>query len=183
MGKIEIISRKTLEAAINKLMGRNDVRLVEADPVEHKWNLVVGDAVVSSGLNGTAILEDCMDGSEGEFVHIVAGTILVYEQWQKSEKVRTYPIHKNTDTCHCGGKLVRNPNSGESTTLVGFFSPPGHDHDDNCLTRLYHCSSCGQNYSLSKRRSCTYPGCDWVGKAECSVCGGGPLLDKWPDEV
>lgn len=83
---IEVISRKTLENAINTLMKRNDVKLVVTDHTENKWDLVVGDNVVSSGLDGNAILEDCMDGSENEFVHLVAGTILLYEQWQASSK-------------------------------------------------------------------------------------------------
>jgi len=64
----------------------------------------------------------------------------------------------------------------EGRTLVGYYSPPGHDHDDNCVTRYYACPN-NHRQSTSKRNTC--PVCDWRGKAECFCCG--PKVDAWPD--
>jgi hypothetical protein len=63
-------------------------------------------------------------------------------------------------------------------TLVGYFSPPGHDHDDNCLSRTYRCT-CGHSIHISLRRRCSNPDCDWVGKDEC-FCHKGKKVDEWP---
>jgi hypothetical protein len=65
-------------------------------------------------------------------------------------------------------------------TCVGYYSPPGHNHDDNCTSRVYKCT-CGKTKVLSIRRRCPNPECDWVGKATC-FCHEGPKLDKWPEE-
>lgn len=62
-------------------------------------------------------------------------------------------------------------------TLVGYYSPPGHDHNDNCLVRTYACPN-GHRFSYALRRRC--PACDWVGKSEC-FCHTGQKLDAWPD--
>jgi len=61
-------------------------------------------------------------------------------------------------------------------SLVGFYSPPGHDHDDNCLVRTYYCED-NHAYRVSKRRRC--PVCDWVGKESCS-CHPDKKVDEWP---
>lgn len=67
--------------------------------------------------------------------------------------------------------------ASETKTMVGYSSPPGHNHDDNCLLRMYVCDQCGHNHKVSKRRRC--PACDWVGKDSC-FCHKGPKLDEWP---
>jgi len=70
---------------------------------------------------------------------------------------------------------------GTRETLVGYISPPGHDHDDNCQYRVYECKN-GHKMEVYKRRRCSYPGCTWVGQETCS-CHEGPKVDKWPEEV
>ena len=75
----------------------------------------------------------------------------------------------------CGGAFVSH--SGEGSTLLGFASPPGHNHDDNCLVRVYQCAS-GHDTALSVRRRCE--SCDWVGKTGC-FCHQGQKVSKWPD--
>jgi hypothetical protein len=70
---------------------------------------------------------------------------------------------------------------GTRKTLVWWNSPPGHDHDDNCMSRHYMCRECGHQHKVSLRRTCPTPGCDWKGRAEC-FCHDGSKLDKWPDE-
>lgn len=64
-------------------------------------------------------------------------------------------------------------------TLVSYNSPPGHNHDDNCITKEYICEN-GHEITLSVRNKCPNPDCDWVGKEEC-WCHPGEKLDKWPD--
>lgn len=81
----------------------------------------------------------------------------------------------------CDGVLVDDPAS-ETWTLVGYASPPGHDHDDNCVKRYADCPKCKQLCCLSIRRRCNVPGCGWIGKAACDRCGG-EKLDEWPSGV
>ena len=77
--------------------------------------------------------------------------------------------------CDCGVGMVAGP-IGE--TLVGYRSPPGHDHNDNCMSREYTCG-CGNRKVVSLRRRCPNPDCDWVGKEEC-FCHEGKKVDEWP---
>ena len=77
-------------------------------------------------------------------------------------------------TCECGAEFAST--TWESSTCVGYTSPPGHDHDDNCVTRAYVCLL-GHETQLTARNSC--PMCDWRGKKEC-FCHKGPKLDDWP---
>ena len=77
------------------------------------------------------------------------------------------------------GKELRSV--GQTRTLLGYMSPPGHDHDDNCVKRGYICTEeCGYKIIISKRNRCPHPDCDWVGKAEC-FCHEGPKVDEWPE--
>lgn len=69
--------------------------------------------------------------------------------------------------------------SGTASTCVGSFSPPGHDHDDNCRSREYTCDDGHKSY-FHRRNRCPNEDCDWVGKAEC-FCHPGPKVDEWPD--
>lgn len=59
----------------------------------------------------------------------------------------------------CGMAFVRYLDGGQ--TCVGFYSPEGHDHDDNCIKRYYVCPQ-GHETKFSLRRSC--PACDWKGQ-------------------
>ena len=79
-----------------------------------------------------------------------------------------------TNCPKCDGKME---SEGTSTTYVGYCSPPGHNHDDNCRKRLYVCSECGEKMVISKRNRC--PKCDWVGIKDC-LCHSGEKVDDWP---
>ena len=75
----------------------------------------------------------------------------------------------------CGEELRWD--GGTISTLVGYYGPPGHDHDDNCLTREYICSN-GHVTKESIRRTCPVPGCDWKGKKDC-FCNSLPPKESW----
>ena len=62
-------------------------------------------------------------------------------------------------------------------TLLGFYSPPGHDHDDNCRIRIYYCQN-GHHKKVSIRQRC--PVCDWIGKELC-WCHPNKKVDEWPE--
>ena len=66
-------------------------------------------------------------------------------------------------------------------TLVGYYSPPGHDHDDNCEVRMYVCDA-GHRFTVSLRKRCSAPGCDWVGRCACP-CHPGLKVDAWPEAL
>ena len=68
--------------------------------------------------------------------------------------------------------------AGTGVTLVGYQSPPGHNHDDNCRVRVYHCIACSFAVAVSKQNTC--PACDWRGKTEC-FCHPGPKVSEWPE--
>lgn len=51
--------------------------------------------------------------------------------------------------------------------MLGYVSPPGHDHDDNCLSTSFTCEQ-GHITKIFVRRRCSNPECDWVGKETCS---------------
>ena len=69
---------------------------------------------------------------------------------------------------------------GTAQTLVGYGDIEGHDHDDNCYTRRYHCTYCDNQWIESRRNRCPTPGCDWVGKDRC-WCHPDPKVDEWSD--
>lgn len=75
----------------------------------------------------------------------------------------------------CGSPFTSH--GGTSTTLVGYFSAPGHDHDDNCEKRGYVCAN-GHPTVVSIRKVCPAPGCGWQGKASCWCCG--VKVESWP---
>lgn len=70
-------------------------------------------------------------------------------------------------------------NSGFFQTYVGYISPPGHNHDDNCQERGYSCEN-GHTRMVSVIRKC--PLCDWRGKTECNTCRSGKKFEEWPEE-
>jgi len=77
------------------------------------------------------------------------------------------------------GQIVRYDRSrGQSTTLVGYYSADGHDHDDNCIVREYVCQN-GHRAKLSIINKCSTPGCGWSGKASC-FCSY--KIEAWPEE-
>jgi hypothetical protein len=78
------------------------------------------------------------------------------------------------DRCGCGAAWAHMPD-GICSTCVGYFSPTGHDHDDNCTTRQIICAS-GHKKTIGLRRSCG--ACDWRGKTQC--CGDFAYVDEWP---
>lgn len=79
--------------------------------------------------------------------------------------------------CKCGKPFVKH--YGTSTTLVGYGFLEGHDHDDNCRSRIYVCED-GHETALHKQNRC--PACDWEGKTEC-FCHEGPKIREWPEGV
>jgi hypothetical protein len=91
------------------------------------------------------------------------------------------------DKCECGQPWARLVDE-VSSTCVGYWSPEGHDHDDNCVTRPLLCAG-GCRRRLGIRRRCNdhagewdigpeAPACDWRGKEEC--CGDYAYVDEWP---
>lgn len=84
----------------------------------------------------------------------------------------------------CSGAIVSGGH-GVVTTLVGYSSPLGHNHDDNCRKSAYTCEN-GHTFAVIRRNRCntTNPdgtACQWVGKDQCFCWGGKFLLvDKWP---
>jgi hypothetical protein len=70
--------------------------------------------------------------------------------------------------------------SDYSVTLVGTYSPRGHDHDDNCLTAFYSCQN-GHKVHITHRRKCPADGCDWVGKLTC-FCHKGDKVGLWVND-
>lgn len=76
-------------------------------------------------------------------------------------------------TCGSPSRMV-----GESTTLVGYYSPPGHDHNDNCVKRRYVCRN-EHVWMESRQNRCSTPGCEWVGKASC-FCHG-DKVKEWSE--
>ena len=75
----------------------------------------------------------------------------------------------------CSESLL--PEQGECSTLVGYCSPAGHNHDDNCRTKIYRCVN-GHVKRLSVQNSC--PACDWVGKEDCN-CHDEKKFQTWPE--
>ena len=78
----------------------------------------------------------------------------------------------------CKSEMSFNGNASE--TCVGYFSPPGHNHNDNCLRREYECP-CGEKVNVSKRRACSHPECDWKGKEKC-FCHDMEKVEEWPED-
>lgn len=67
---------------------------------------------------------------------------------------------------------------GCRVTLVGYWSEPGHDHDDNCLTAVYDCPKGHPRQRITHRRKCPADGCDWIGKLTC-FCHKGEKVGIW----
>jgi len=76
----------------------------------------------------------------------------------------------------CGGIMT---SEGTGETLVGYYNPPGHNHDDNCRGREYVCEN-NHRLFISKQNCCPVEGCGWVGKEEC-FCHKGKKVKEWPE--
>lgn len=96
-----------------------------------------------------------------------------------SDRPSAEPTVRSTETrpvCPtCGAAWVWA--SDECWTLVGYVSPLGHSHDDNCRVRVYRCAR-GHEHVWSVQATC--PACAWVGSMEC-FCHEGPKLREWPE--
>jgi hypothetical protein len=57
---------------------------------------------------------------------------------------------------------------GYTTTCLAYYSPKGHNHDDNCRKFDFKCPK-GHMFRVRVQNAC--PDCEWVGKADCSICG------------
>ena len=65
----------------------------------------------------------------------------------------------------------------QTSTLLSYSSPEGHNHDDNCLTRSYIC----YNKHITKiGLRCKCNKCSWKGKETCG-CHHGLKVDKFPE--
>lgn len=79
--------------------------------------------------------------------------------------------------CKCGEDLFLDEtwHLNDCITLVMYYSPEGHNHDDNCITRLYKCKN--EHYiKLGIIRRCH--ACDWKGSDKCFCC---TKVEKWPE--
>ena len=82
--------------------------------------------------------------------------------------------------CEQCGELLHPVTGSTYETTVGQLGvvPPGHEHDNNCLSRFYVCKN-GHRVHFFLRRRC--PACDWRGKETC-FCHEGKKLDRWPED-
>ena len=55
---------------------------------------------------------------------------------------------------------------GYKTTLVGYVSTAGHDHDDNCRCFSFTCQK-GHHFSVLPVNTCPTKGCSWRGRDSC----------------
>ncbi len=89
-----------------------------------------------------------------------------------------HQLHRDNSKCpDCLADWAYHTGTGQ--TLLGYCSPKGHKHDDNCRSRTYVCAS-GHKHRFSIRNKCDAEGCDWIGKAEC-FCHPGAKLAEWPE--
>lgn len=53
--------------------------------------------------------------------------------------------------CPCGAEWADNYGGTIFSTLIGYSSDPGHDHDNNCKKVYYKCTN-GHSYVFRKNR-------------------------------
>lgn len=89
------------------------------------------------------------------------------------------PLNLIDGILHCNecGQPMSRSNVGVEHT-VGYISPDGHNHDDNCTCMTYTCPR-GHRLTISIRKRCSTDGCKWTGKKYCD-CHDGPKLEAWP---
>lgn len=87
------------------------------------------------------------------------------------QRVLDHDAYGITDDCNkCGKPLTF---AGIESTLVGYMSPEGHSHDDNCKSAIRGCKDCkwvGEKSWRPFRNFCKDPECDWQGREYCGVC-------------
>lgn len=71
-------------------------------------------------------------------------------------------------------------NKGYYSTLVGFYSPIDHNHDDNCVKWDIICTNCNSCEYISPINYC--PSCDWKGRTEC-FCSTKIDMSEFPDDL
>ena len=64
----------------------------------------------------------------------------------------------------CGNEKLKYQGAG--STLVAYFSPDGHDHDDNCKIHKWKCPN-GHTICARYVNKCPVENCGWSGKTEC----------------
>ena len=92
---------------------------------------------------------------------------------EQTKKTAKHTMPQYAICPHCGKPMLH---LGTERTLVGYLSPPGHNHDDNCQSRDYLCPN-GHRIAVSKRNRC--PACDWIGRETC-FCHNGKKINEWP---
>jgi hypothetical protein len=97
------------------------------------------------------------------------------KQEEPERKLRPIELRDGVLVCDKCGELM-SPQGGIGETLVAYRSPPGHDHNDNCLSQKYTCQQ-GHERIISRRRRC--PVCDWTGRDVC-FCHDSTKVDNWP---
>lgn len=87
-------------------------------------------------------------------------------------------INPDTPACRTCGTKRFVAMGFEYRTCVGYHSPPGHDHDDNCIVIPFMCEN-RHWHNYSWRRKC--PACDWTSRASCSIEDHGPAFFRMPE--
>jgi hypothetical protein len=72
--------------------------------------------------------------------------------------------------CKGRGREGQIAHTGQIMTCVGYFSPAGHDHDDNRVTYLFACTNplCCWKDSYTLENRCNVPGCPWKSSSKAS---------------
>lgn len=78
----------------------------------------------------------------------------------------------------CGGRIVRQEGGTYATQMRGFTSTPGHNHDPNCMSRVYWCEN-EHRFEVPLRRRCADPHCNWAGPEAYPELDQ-PAVDEWP---
>ena len=103
-------------------------------------------------------------------INLLDGKLVCHECGQIMRAKRIRDVFKDI-TGEYGDNLY------EMQSLLGYRSPPGHQHDDNCWIREYICPN-GHSMKIGKRRRC--PVCEWVGKESCG-CHDCLKVDEFPE--
>lgn len=109
------------------------------------------------------------------------GILVPVEEEKKPEPEPEQEIVMTVRCKECGEEVLiykKDNEWGPAETTVGYISPPGHDHNNNCLIMVGRCLN-DHLQEVSIRRKCSNPNCNWVGKEKC-FCHPGKKVDKWP---
>lgn len=108
--------------------------------------------------------------SDGSNLYILRPAEEIEQERQEEAKPKTVrqPLSAFRKCPTCGEDSSVDLSRGYGQTLDGYYSPPGHDHDDNCKTYTFRCEN-GHEFPVIPLNEC--PACDWVGSSYCVVCG------------